>query len=101
MDVFFLADIILTFFKKKEGKNTIRLISYDYIFGALVFDLVACLPSLITLEQFLVYYLKLFRFVHWNRLFKQINLIIDKVLSVISGGNYNKQKVRDITDLIK
>ena len=50
--------------------------------------MLAAVPGLVTLENQSVNYLKLCRTVHWNRFFKQLNLVFDKVL--LNWLGYNK-----------
>ena len=63
-------------------------------------DCAAALPGLITLEQNQsVDPLKLARFVHFNRFFEQLNLIVEKIL--MSWLGYTKQKISEYVDFIK
>ena len=43
--------------------------------------------------------MKLFRFVHWSRIFKQLNVIIDKILLNMLG--WNLTKVADTIELLR
>ncbi len=55
------------------------------------------IPTLITIENMQFYPFKLIRYIHWDRLFKILNLILDKILQ-LSG--YNKSKMQDMLGLI-
>jgi hypothetical protein len=69
--------------------------------GYFIFDVLAVIPGLITLErsESNYNYFKLLRFVHWNRLFVQLSLILDKVM--FAWLNYHRQKVVELIELIK
>ena len=62
-------------------------------------DCIATLPGLITFERGQIFYFKLVRLVHWNRLFDQLNLIFDKVL--LNWLAYNRHKVNELVTFIK
>lgn len=63
-------------------------------------DCIAALPGLVTLEKNEdVDVLKLARFVHFNRFFEQLNLIVEKIL--MSWLGYTKQKISEYVDFIK
>ena len=63
-------------------------------------DCCAAIPGLVTLEQNeSVDILKLARFVHFNRFFEQLNLIVEKIL--MSWLGYTKQKISEYVDFIK
>ena len=64
-----------------------------------MFDICGSLPGLITFENTsTVHYLKYARFVHWGRIFKQLNLFFDKVVFGVFG--VNKQKIKEIMELL-
>lgn len=54
-------------------------------------------PTLVTNENLDYYPLKLVRYVHWDRLFKILNIILDKILQITG---YNKSKMQDMLGLI-
>lgn len=100
VDSVFTIDIILNFFKLNENQKESEMRQYrmDYIKGLFFVDCIACLPGLITLEQrFNVS--KLARFVHWNRFFAQLNLLVEKIL--MSWLGYTRQKVSEYVDFIQ
>lgn len=70
--------------------------------GYLIFDIFACFPGLVTLEKKTngaMKYFKLTRLVHFNRFFKQLNIIFDKVLLRLFG--YSRQQISEVVDFIK
>jgi hypothetical protein len=55
----------------------------DYVKSLFAFDVVAALPGLLTLESsdnHLVRYTKICRFIHYERVFDQLNLLTENVL---------------------
>ena len=69
-----------------------NLAFYIYLFvrGYLIFDLIMTLPTLIMDEALSVYGFKLVRYVHWDRLFKLLDLTMDKILLYYG---YNRSKL--------
>mmetsp|Transcript_51240 Transcript_51240/g.70370 ORF Transcript_51240/g.70370 Transcript_51240/m.70370 type:complete len:272 (-) Transcript_51240:2283-3098(-) len=100
VDTAFSLDIIFNFFKIPYGQKDLRKIQRDYLFGFFIFDCGAAIPGLVTLEDNdTASYFKLLRLVHWNRFFKQLNIIFEKVL--LNWLSYNRQKVSEIVSLVK
>lgn len=101
IDVLFALEIIMTPFKVPEGVShpNLKQNALSYFKGFFIFDCLAALPGLVTLENQTVNYMKMFRLVHWNRFFKQLNFIFDKVL--LNWLGYNRQKVQELIDFIK
>ena len=94
-----MIDIILSFFKMRNERKTLRQTSIHYFSGYFIFDFLSVLPSLIAKgsDNSKLYAFRLTRFVHANRLFKLFGMVLTKFL--FSRG-YNKMKVRDYVDLL-
>lgn len=77
----FALDIILEFLKLEanQKESDFKQIRIDYIKTSFVFDCIAALPGLITLEKNNSFN-KLARFIHWDRFFLQLNEIIEGIL---------------------
>lgn len=56
------------------------------------------IPNLATKENYDLYYFKLLRYFHYNRLLKSLDWLLDKIL--FSRG-FNKNKIKDYVELIK
>ena len=69
IDLFFSLDIILTFFKQRDDSANLKENAFKYMSSFFIFDCAAVLPSLITGQDYSVYFMKMVRFVHFNRLF--------------------------------
>jgi hypothetical protein len=72
-----------------------------YLSSLFVFDCIAALPGLVTLEssEHNINFVKLFRFIHWNRFFDQINFFTESILMGWLG--YTRQKVSEYVDFIR
>ena len=101
VDVCFTLDIIMNFFKLSAHQKISEMPTYrlNYIKGLFIIDCVAALPGLITGEQAGVNFTKLARFVHWNRFFDQLNLLVEKIF--MSWLGYTRQKVTENVDFVK
>ena len=77
-------DIIVTFFTGYFMGTTLVTskpkIAIRYLRTFFVFDIISTLPSLFSGQSSSVYFLKLFRFVHFRRLFVQIDFLLDQIL---------------------
>lgn len=71
----------------------------NYLTSSFLFDCFAAIPGLVTLEDAGMNFLKLLRFIHWNRFFDQINMITEKVLMGWLG--YTRQKVSEYVDFVR
>jgi hypothetical protein len=72
VDFCFAIDIVLNFFKINKDQKLKKINQYrmEYLQSYFIFDCVAVLPGLITLETTdKIAPTKLCRFVHWNRFF--------------------------------
>jgi hypothetical protein len=100
VDSCFTLDIFLNFFKLSEHQKESEMKTYrlNYLKGLFLVDCIAALPGLVTGEQGDNFY-KLARFVHWNRFFDQLNLLVEKIL--MSWLGYTRQKVSEYVDFIK
>ena len=102
VDICFSLDIILNFLKLEPTQKEIYFKQYriEYVQGTFLFDCIAALPGLFTLESNKnLNFVKLFRFIHWNRFFDQINFFTDKILMGWLG--YTRQKVSEYVDFIR
>ena len=72
LDVCFTLDIICNFFKLESNQSAIEFkeLRIKYLHSFFLFDCVAALPGLITLEAEGINFFKLARFVHYNRFFE-------------------------------
>lgn len=70
----------------------------DYLKGLFLIDCIAAIPGLATGEKGDNFF-KLARFVHWNRFFDQLNLLVEKIL--MSWLGYTRQKLSEYIDFIK
>ena len=70
-----------------------------YLKSFFLLDCIATLPGLITLERGQIFYFKIVRLVHWNRMFDSLSLILEKVL--LSWLAYNRHKVSELISFIK
>ena len=83
LDFIMLCDIATEFFTSRmhKGKKITKLksIAKAYIKSNFIFDILACLPGLVTWERYTVlYYLKVFRYLQIKRLFDLIDLVVRK-----------------------
>ena len=103
IDVLFLIDIVLTFFKGYfNGEELIidhKRIALRYLLTFFVFDVASTIPTLVTRQNEAVYPTKLFRFIHYYRINRQLDFVLDKILFGFLG--YNKTKVEDVLELAK
>lgn len=90
LDAIYLVEIILNFFKKTRAHTTTTSIARSYIKFYFFFDLISIIP-LFDREQFRLYYLKCFRFVHLYRLYIPLELFLGIVLS-----KYSKKRQSDL-----
>lgn len=90
LDVVYLFEIILNFFKKTRAHTTITQIAKSYIKFYFIFDVLSIIP-LFEGESFELYYLKCLRFVHLYRLYVPLELLLGVVLA-----NYSKKRQSDL-----
>ena len=76
-----------------------KIYRLNYLKGLFLIDCVAALPGLLTGEKRGMNYYKLARFVHFNRFFDQLNLLVEKVFMTWLG--YTRQKVSENVDFVK
>ena len=102
VDACFSLDILLTFIRldSNQKESDFPQIRKDYIKSAFVFDCVAALPGLLTLEESdFSRYTKLCRFIHYDRVFDQLNFLTENILMGWLG--YTRQKVSEYIDFVK
>jgi hypothetical protein len=82
VDSVFTLDIILEFFKLEpnQKESNFKQIRIEYLKTTFIFDCIAALPGLLTLEKGSTNINKLARFIHWDRFFIQLNEIIEGFL---------------------
>ena len=100
VDVCFSLDICFSFIRlnSNQKESEFRSIRIDYIKSTFVFDCIAALPGLITLEKSESFY-KICRFIHYDRVFLQLNYFTENILMGWLG--YTRQKVNEYVDFIK
>lgn len=81
IDGLFFLDIVSEFFTTKEIdgviKEELKPLALSYLQGTFFFDILACLPGLVTLESNpYLYYFKIFRYIQVGRCFAQIDELI-------------------------
>lgn len=89
LDIVFLCDIIITFMTDVDHdpgeKITNATIAYRYVSTYFVFDVVSCMPGLITKEihngTHWIYWLKFFRYAQLFRTFSQIENLLRVIFS--------------------
>ena len=93
IDVFMLIDIVANFFKWTRATKTLAAIAEAYIkSGYFFFDVIATLPGLCNGENYNLYGLKAFRLIHFFRITKPLELLLDIVLS-----KFSKKRQNDLT----
>ena len=83
LDLIMVADIVTEFITTREitaGKlTTFTDISCAYLKSTFIFDVLACVPALVTGEQYSLYYcFKIFRYLQLPRTFEQIDGLVAK-----------------------
>ena len=86
LDLIMLCDIVTEFIttKEKDGRKITKTneLALKYLKSTFFFDIMGCLPGLITLENDPKWYLfKIFRYLQMPRFFEQLEQIIRKVKS--------------------
>lgn len=81
VDICFFIDILFSFIRlegsqKEEDFRSLRL---GYLKSTFIFDCIAALPGLITLEKSSSMF-KICRFIHYDRVFQQLNYFTEHVL---------------------
>ena len=89
-----MIEILLNFVKKTRAHKDLKSISYNYVTGYFLFDVVATVPGLFyQYRSVLDYYaLKLFRIVHVQRLTEPLQLLLHCALQ-----KYSKKRQNDLT----
>ena len=83
LDLIMVADIITEFITTREttqGKLiAMKDISFAYLKSTFIFDILACIPALVTGEKHRLYfYFKIFRYLQLPRTFEQIDYLVRK-----------------------
>ena len=84
---------------EKKIDKQLKRVQCSYLKTYFLIDCVATLPGLVTLQHRDIFYFKLLRLVHWDRLFTQLNIIFEKVL--LSWLTYNRHKVGELITFTK
>jgi len=80
IDVVYLIEIVLNFFKYSIAQHNLYLIATNYVQFYFVFDVLATIPGLWTAESFDYYWLKTFKFIHLYRLIWPLELLMGILL---------------------
>ena len=92
VDIIWLLEIIANFVKRTKILPDVRSIATNYVYnGSFIFDVPATMIPLFAGERFSVYYFKILRIVHLERLNEPINILLSFVLS-----NYSKKRQGDL-----
>jgi len=79
-DVLMFFDIIFTFFVAETHNQRLKDCVLNYLFGYFIFDFIATVPGLVTLELVKeIYFLKVLRFLQLGRFFRQVHFILNYV----------------------
>ncbi len=93
IDVFILIDIIANFFKWSRATKTLATIADNYIrSGNFFFDVAATLPGICNHQNYNTYFLKSFRLVHFFRITKPLEILLDILLA-----KFSKKRQNDLT----
>lgn len=68
IDIIYFIEILMNFVKKTLAYKTIQLISWNYLTGYFLFDIIATIPELFMQQSITYYWFKCFRIVHFFRL---------------------------------
>lgn len=94
-DIIYILEILLNFIKRTRAHKDLQAIADNYIKTYFIFDVVATLPCLLNAngsENYSLYFLKLFRLVHFFRISKPLQLILSVLLQ-----KYSKKRQNDLT----
>lgn len=94
IDIIYLIEIVLNFVKRTLANRDLAQIAKNYLTGYFIFDIVSTIPLFYN-ENFNVYWLKLFRFVHVFRLTQPNQLLLNYLLS-----KYSKKRQSDLSSFI-
>jgi len=83
IDVIYIFEIVLCFFKKTRAQFNLYLIGMSYIKSYFIFDFIATLP-LCMFQQFEIYWLKCFKIIHITRLTLPLEVILSIALQKYS-----------------
>jgi hypothetical protein len=80
-----ILEITVTFLKWSRGTRNIETAASNYIKSGMFFiDVLATVPPLLSGESINVYWLKLFRIVHFLRILEPIDLVLSYILKSLS-----------------
>ena len=68
IDIVYIFEISLNFLKKTRAHKDLNNIARNYLLGYFTFDVMSTIPSVIFGEIGTIYFLKVFRMVHIDRL---------------------------------
>ena len=102
VDIFFAFDIVCNFYtayvQDVEVIMSLRKIAMNYMRSYFVFDVLATVPTLVTLERRSLYFLKLFRFFRARRAFQEVTFLVGKLIDKM---DLNKQSSERINKFLK
>ena len=64
MDIIMAIDVFFNFLKADRINRDLKSIAEHYITGYFIFDLVSCVPTIVSQRKFSIYWLHMFRIVH-------------------------------------
>jgi hypothetical protein len=100
VDICFTIDICFSFIRLEthQKEDEFPKIRLNYLKSWFIFDCIAALPGLITLEKSSSIF-KICRFIHYDRVFEQLNYFTENVLQGWLG--YTRQKVGEYVEFIR
>ena len=81
IDILFFIEILMNFVKRTNINRTLDQISWKYLRGFFIFDVLATIPELFIGESLKFYWLKCFRLIHFMRLCDPLVLIMKYILN--------------------
>ena len=102
-NVIMFLDVVCTFFTAYEGEEGLIyspwIIATKYCFGYLIFDLLAVLPGLFTVELvFKAYYFKIFRYMQVGWFFEELTNMIHRISKLFVS--FTVTKVQTVMSLL-
>jgi len=92
IDIIYVIEIILNFFKRSRTQPTLQHIAQNYLLGSFLFDVIATLPCLLLGEPIQFYILKLFKMIHVLRITQPLQIVLGCALQ-----RYSKKRQNDLT----
>jgi hypothetical protein len=80
IDIIYFIEILLNFVKRTRAHKELSTIGYNYLTGFFVFDVIATIPELFNNEEMDLYYLKIFRIIHFIKLTQPLHMLLQCLL---------------------